>query len=195
MTWATSSPAVLGHRVDLPAVAVGSHLDTQPHGGKFDGVFGVLAGLEVIRTLNAYDVDTEAADRRRDLDQRGRCQVRTRNARIRCVRRSFLTVDFAHGQTDGGGRTLGSELERIGYLGDEPCGERKLDAYFEAHIEQGPVLEREGRTIGVVWGGQGQRWYDVSLQGQDAHAGSTPLCGPTRRSGRPPRVSLPLPDR
>ncbi len=163
-----------GHRADLPAVAIGSHLDTQPHGGKFDGVFGVLAGLEVIRTLNTYDVETRAPiDVVTWTNEEG---ARFAPAMLASgVFAGLFDRDFAHGQTDGEGRTLFSELERIGYLGDEPCGERKLDAYFEAHIEQGPVLEREGRTIGVVWGGQGQRWYDVSLQGQDAHAGSTPL--------------------
>ena len=163
-----------GLREGLPAVATGSHLDTQPHGGRFDGVYGVLSGLEVIRTLNDHDVETEApVDVVVWTNEEG-----ARFAPAMLASGVFAGVfkrAFALERTDGDGRTLGAELNRIGYLGDEPCGDRTLDSYFEAHIEQGPILEREGRTIGVVLGGQGQRWYDVTLGGRDAHAGSTPL--------------------
>ena len=163
-----------GRRPELPAVATGSHLDTQPHGGRFDGVYGVLAGLEVIRTLNDHHVETEApVDVVVWTNEEG---ARFTPAMLASgVFAGIFDRAFAIGRTDGDGRTLGVELNRIGYLGDEPCGDRTLDSYFEAHIEQGPILEREGRTIGVVLGGQGQRWYDVTLAGRDAHAGSTPL--------------------
>ena len=165
-----------GHRNGLPAVATGSHLDTQPHGGRFDGVYGVLAGLEVVRTLNDHDVETEApVDVVVWTNEEG---ARFAPAMLASgVFAGLFDRAFALGRTDGEGRTLGAELDRIGYLGDEPCGSRVLDSYFEAHIEQGPILEREERTIGVVLGGQGQRWYDVTLGGRDAHAGSTPLAG------------------
>ncbi|MDE0242411.1 MAG: Zn-dependent hydrolase [bacterium] len=165
-----------GRREGLPAVATGSHLDTQPHGGRFDGVYGVLAGLEVIRTLNEHGVETEApVDVVVWTNEEG---ARFAPAMLASgVFAGLFDRAFALGRTDGNGRTLGAELDRIGYLGDEPCGDRAFDSYFEAHIEQGPILERKGRTIGVVLGGQGQRWYDVTLGGQDAHAGSTPLAG------------------
>ncbi len=165
-----------GRQDDLPAVATGSHLDTQPHGGRFDGVYGVLAGLEMVRTLNDHGLETEApVDVVVWTNEEG-----ARFAPSMLASGVFAGVfdrAFALERTDGEGRTLGSELERIGYVGDEPCGMRILDSYFEAHIEQGPILEREGQTIGVVLGGQGQRWYDVTLGGQDAHAGSTPMAG------------------
>ena len=165
-----------GCRGGLPAVATGSHLDTQPHGGRFDGVYGVLAGLEVVRTLNDHDVETEAPiDVVVWTNEEG---ARFAPAMLASgVFAGLFDRAFALGRTDGAGRTLGAELDRIGYLGDERCGDRAIESYFEAHIEQGPILEREGRTIGVVLGGQGQRWYDVTLGGRDAHAGSTPLAG------------------
>ena len=155
-------------------VVTGSHLDTQPHGGRFDGVYGVLAGLEVIRTLNDHGIETEApVDVVVWTNEEG---ARFAPAMLASgVFAGLFDRSFAHARSDGSGATLGEELERTGYLGDEPCGERRLDSYFEAHIEQGPILERERETIGVVLGGQGQRWYEVTLTGRDAHAGSTPL--------------------
>ena len=165
-----------GRRDDLAPIVAGSHLDTQPHGGKFDGVYGVLAGLEVIRTLNDHEIETEAPiEVAVWTNEEG---SRFAPAMLSSgVFAGLFTRDYALGRTDGAGLTLGEELARIGYLGGEPCGARALGALFEAHIEQGPILERNGTTIGVVRGGQGQRWYDITLHGQDAHSGSTPMAG------------------
>jgi N-carbamoyl-L-amino-acid hydrolase len=165
-----------GRNPALPAVATGSHLDTQPHGGKFDGAYGVLAGLEVIRTLNEHRIQTEAP-----LE----VAVWTNEEGARFAPSMIASgvfagsydEDFALACADAGGRTLGGELQRIGYAGREPCGERSFGAFFEAHIEQGPVLEKEGLVIGAVTGVQGLRWYDVTVRGQDAHSGSTPMPG------------------
>jgi len=165
-----------GRRDDLPPVVAGSHLDTQPHGGKFDGVYGVLAGLEVIRTLNDHDVATEAPiEVAVWTNEEG---SRFAPAMVSSgVFAGLFERDYALGRQDADGKTIGEELARIGYLGTESCGACPLGAFFEAHIEQGPILEREDETIGVVMGGQGQRWYDVTVEGQDSHAGSTPLPG------------------
>ncbi len=165
-----------GRQDDLPPVVAGSHLDTQPHGGRFDGVYGVLAGLEVIRTLGNHGVTTETpVEVAVWTNEEG---ARFAPAMVASgVFAGLFERDYALGRQDSEGKTLGEELRRIGYLGAEPCGGRPLGAFFEAHIEQGPILERNERTIGVVVGGQGQRWYDVTVQGQDSHAGSTPMPG------------------
>jgi beta-ureidopropionase / N-carbamoyl-L-amino-acid hydrolase len=158
----------------LPPVLTGSHLDTQPTGGKFDGVYGVLAGLEVIRTLN-------------DLGQTTRHPVEvvvwtneegSRFAPAMVASGVFageLSLEYGLSRTDLHGVTIGQELDRIGYAGTRPCGGQPIHAYFEAHIEQGPLLEAEQRTIGVVQGLQGQRWFDCTIQGMEAHAGTTPM--------------------
>jgi N-carbamoyl-L-amino-acid hydrolase len=165
-----------GRRSDLPPIAAGSHLDTQPHGGKFDGVYGVLAALEVIRTLNDHGVETEAPlEVVVWTNEEG---ARFAPAMIASgVFAGLFSREFALTRADADGKTLGEELERIGYLGSEACGAHSFGALFGAHIEQGPILEREGKTIGVVIGGQGQRWYDVRVTGQDSHSGSTPMEG------------------
>ncbi len=167
-----------GRRDDLPPIATGSHLDTQPHGGKFDGVYGVLAGLEVVRCLNDHSLETEAPiEIVVWTNEEG---SRFAPAMISSgVYAGLFEVDCALSRQDSDGKTLGAELQRIGYAGDEPCGQHRLGALFEAHIEQGPILEREGLPIGVVVGGQGQRWYDVRVLGQNAHSGSTPMQGRT----------------
>ena len=165
-----------GRNSELAPVSTGSHLDTQPHGGKFDGAYGVLAGLEVIRTLNDHGIETEAP-----LE----VAVWTNEEGARFAPSMIASgvfagsydIDYALACADSDGRTMGQELERIGYAGDEPCGSRKFGAFFEAHIEQGPILEREHKVIGVVTGVQGLRWYDVTVTGQDAHSGSTPMPG------------------
>ena len=165
-----------GSDADIPPVAAGSHLDTQPHGGKFDGVYGVLAGLEVIRTLNDHKVQTKAPIE---------VVVWTNEEGARfapamlasAVFAGVFDVQYGLSRTDVDGRTVGEELARIGYDGAQHCGDHNLGAFFEAHIEQGPILENEAKTIGVVLGGQGSRWYDVSVFGQDSHAGSTPMPG------------------
>jgi N-carbamoyl-L-amino-acid hydrolase len=162
-----------GRNPELPPVMTGSHLDSQPTGGKFDGAYGVLAGLEVLRSLNDHGVETEApVEVVAWTNEEG-----SRFAPAMIGSGAFAGVfdlDYAHGRSDTEGRTIGGELERIGYKG-EGCGGRPVSAYFEAHIEQGPILEAEGKTIGVVTGAQGQRWYEITLTGQEAHAGPTPM--------------------
>ena len=157
-------------------IAAGSHLDTQPHGGKFDGVYGVLAALEVIRALNDHGVETDAPiEAVVWTNEEG---ARFAPAMIASgVFAGLFEKDYAWNLVDADGISLGDELSRIGYRGTSICGEHPLGAIFEAHIEQGPILERDGNVIGVVVGGQGQRWYDVTCQGQDSHAGSTPMPG------------------
>ena len=163
-----------GRDPDAAAVVTGSHLDTQPTGGRFDGVYGVLAGLEVIRTLNDLDYQTE-----RPVDvvvwtnEEG---SRFAPAMISSgVFAGEFTLEEALARPDPDGLTIGEELVRIGYAGDEEVGARDIHAYFEAHIEQGPILEAEDKTIGVVTGAQGQRWYEVTLTGVESHAGPTPM--------------------
>ncbi len=167
-----------GRNPDAPPVMTGSHLDSQPTGGKYDGAYGVLAGLEVVRTLNDLGVETEApVEVAVWTNEEG-----SRFAPAMIASGVFAgAFDLEHGlsRPDPEGRTLGEELERIGYAGDLECGNRELAAYFEAHIEQGPILEDEEKTIGIVSGGQAQRWYEITMTGQEAHAGPTPML--TRR--------------
>lgn len=163
-----------GRNPTLPAVGTGSHLDTQPTGGKFDGAYGVMAGLEVIRTLNDHGIETEApVEVVVWTNEEG-----SRFAPAMVASGVFAGVfDEAYGlsRADPDGKTMGEELKRIGYAGELPCGGRPYGAFFEAHIEQGPILEAEKKTIGVVTGAQGQRWYEIWLTGQEAHAGPTPM--------------------
>ena len=163
-----------GKNNSLAPVGTGSHLDSQPTGGRFDGVYGVLAGLEVIRTLNDNGIETE-----RPVE----ASVWTNEEGSRFapamvgsgVYAGVFSLEYGHSRTDPEGKTLGGELARIGYLGDQPMGNRPVHAFFETHIEQGPILEHEGQTIGVVTDAQGQRWYELVLTGQDSHAGPTPM--------------------
>ena len=163
-----------GRDPDARPVSTGSHLDTQPTGGKFDGVYGVLAGLEVVRTLNDAGVETEAP-------MEVICWTNEEGARFAPamigsgVFAGEFDLGYAHGQTDADGKTMGEELARIGYLGDEVPGGHELGFHFEAHIEQGPILEAEKKPVGVVTGVQGIRWYDVVITGMEAHAGPTPM--------------------
>jgi N-carbamoyl-L-amino-acid hydrolase len=162
----------------LPPVMTGSHLDSQPTGGKFDGAYGVLAGLEVVRTLNdrAY-VTRHPIEVVVWTNEEG-----TRFAPAMIASGVFageFSLEYGLSCSDLDGVTIGQELDRIGYAGTRPCGGRTVKAYFEAHIEQGPILEAEKRLIGVVQGIQGLRWFDCRLQGVDSHAGTTPL--PARR--------------
>lgn len=157
----------------LPVMA-GSHLDTQPTGGKFDGVLGVLGALEVVRTLNDLGVRT-----RRPIEVvNWTNEEGTRFAPAMLASGVFAGVhaqDWAYARADADGRRFGDELARIGFAGDEPVGSRKLHAYYELHIEQGPILEDEGIDIGVVTQGQGLKWLQVTLTGKEAHTGSTPM--------------------
>ncbi len=160
----------------LPPVMMGSHLDTQPTGGKYDGVLGVLAGLEVLRSLNDLNVRTrhpiEVANWTNEEGSRFAPAMVASG-----VFAGAYTLEQAYAIEDRDGKRLGDELARIGFKGDVPCGGRAIRAMFELHIEQGPILEDEGIEIGVVTHGQGQRWYEVTLTGFESHAGSTPMPG------------------
>jgi len=159
---------------DALPVYMGSHLDTQPTGGKYDGVLGVLGGLEVMRTLNDLGIRT----RHPIVVTNWTNEEGTRYAPAMLASGVFAgihTQDFAYDRTDAEGKKFGDELRRIGWVGDEPVGARKMHAMFELHIEQGPILEIEGKDIGVVTHGQGLWWLQVTLTGKEAHTGSTPM--------------------
>ena len=163
-------------RNDLPPIAMGSHLDTQPTGGKFDGVLGVLAALEAMRTLVAAGYATNAPIEIVNWTN----EEGARFAPPMLASGVFAGVfsrDYAYARTDRDGKTFGGELERIGYKGDTPAGgqQKRFSAMFELHIEQGPILEAEGKSIGVVQGAQGVRWYEITVTGQEAHTGATPM--------------------
>lgn len=158
----------------LPPVVMGSHLDTQPTGGKFDGIYGVLSGLEVIRSLNDHNIETLAPiEASVWTNEEG---SRFPPAMVASgVFAGVFDLEYGLSRADLDGKTMGEELARIGYDGAEEVGGRPIKAFFEAHIEQGPILEDEETTIGVVTDAQGQRWYEVTLTGQEAHAGPTPM--------------------
>jgi N-carbamoyl-L-amino-acid hydrolase len=158
----------------LDPVYIGSHLDTQPTGGRYDGVLGVLSGLEVIRTLNDLGIRT----RRPIVVVNWTNEEGARFAPAMLASGVFAgvhTLDYAYDRKDMDGKTFGEELKRIGWIGDEPVGARKMNAYFEYHIEQGPILEAENKQIGVVTHGQGLWWLEFTLTGKEAHTGSTPM--------------------
>ncbi|RUV17130.1 Zn-dependent hydrolase [Mesorhizobium sp. M7A.F.Ca.MR.245.00.0.0] len=163
----------------LPPVYVGSHLDTQPTGGKYDGVLGVLGGLEVVRSLNDLGIKTKHPI----VVTNWTNEEGSRFAPAMMASGVFAGVlDQAdvYGHVDKQGKKFGEELERIGWKGSEKVGDRKIHAFFELHIEQGPILEDEGIDIGVVTHGQGLKWLQVTLTGKEAHTGSTPM--PKRRN-------------
>lgn len=164
---------------DALPVYVGSHLDTQPTGGKYDGVLGVLGGLEIVRTLNDLDIRT----RRPVVVVNWTNEEGTRFAPAMLASGVFAGIhdqDWAYSREDADGRKFGDELRRVGWRGDEETGSRRMHAFFELHIEQGPILEAEGKDIGVVTHGQGLSWTQVTITGKDAHTGSTPM--PMRRN-------------
>jgi N-carbamoyl-L-amino-acid hydrolase len=159
---------------DALPVYVGSHLDTQPTGGKYDGVLGVLAGLEIVRTLNDLDLKTKHPI----VVTNWTNEEGTRFAPAMLASGVFAgmhTQDWAYERTDAEGKTFGAELKRIGWRGEEEVGARKMHAFFELHIEQGPILEAEGKDIGVVTHGQGLSWTQITITGKDSHTGSTPM--------------------
>jgi len=164
---------------DALPVYVGSHLDTQPTGGKFDGVLGVLGGLEVIRSLNDLGIKTKHPIVVTNwTNEEG---ARFAPAMLASgVFAGVLEQDWAYKRTDANGKIFGEELERIGWKGEEQVGQRKMHAFFELHIEQGPILEDEGIDIGVVTHGQGLKWLQVTITGKESHTGSTPM--PKRRN-------------
>lgn len=167
-----------GRRNDLPPIMTGSHIDTQPTGGKFDGCFGVLAGLEVMRTLRDRGVQTEAPlELAIWTNEEGSRFVPVMMGSGVFARK--FPLETALDARDADGISVRSELQAIGYAGTAPVGGRPLGAYFEAHIEQGPILENENKVIGVVTGSLGLRWYDLTVTGMEAHAGPTPM--PLRR--------------
>ena len=160
-------------------VYVGSHLDTQPTGGKYDGVLGVLGGLEVVRTMNDLGIRTKHPI----VVTNWTNEEGTRFAPAMLASGVFAGMhdqDWAYARKDHDGKTFGEELERIGWKGTEKTGDRKIHAYYELHIEQGPILEDENIDIGVVTHGQGLKWLQVTLTGKEAHTGSTPM--PKRRN-------------
>ncbi|MCA8932040.1 MAG: Zn-dependent hydrolase, partial [Rhodospirillaceae bacterium] len=155
-------------------VACGSHLDTQPTGGRFDGILGVLAGLEVLRTLARHDVATAAPITL--INWTNEEGSRFAPGLIgSSVHLGLLDLETALALHDGDGATMGGCLAEIGYAGSAPLGPWDFDSYFELHIEQGPVLEAGGLTIGVVTGAQGMRWYDIAVKGAGGHAGTVPM--------------------
>jgi len=159
---------------DALPVYVGSHLDTQPTGGKYDGVLGVLGGLEIIRTMNDLGIRTKHPI----VVVNWTNEEGTRFAPAMLASGVFAgrhTLDWAFDRVDAEGKRFGDELERIGWKGDEPVGARKMHAFFELHIEQGPILEAEGKEIGVVTHGQGLRWVQCTVTGKESHTGSTPM--------------------
>lgn len=157
-------------------IASGSHLDTQPHGGKFDGVYGVMAALEVIETLNDHGVSTQAPLVVAAWTNEEGARFAPPMVASGVYAGSY-DLEYGLSRKDAQGVTLGEALKSIGYSGDLPCGHNRFGAFLEAHIEQGPVLEKNNKTIGVVTGVQGTRWYRAWLHGQDAHTGSTPMPG------------------
>ncbi len=163
-----------GRNPELAPVMFGSHLDSQPTGGKFDGALGVLAGLEVVRTLVDHGLETDAPLELVSWTNEEGSRFAPPMLGSGAFTKAF-DLDFAFGLTDLEGKTLGEELERIGYVGAAPIGEREVESYFELHIEQGPVLEDEGIAIGVVTVANGQRWFDVTVTGRESHAGPTPM--------------------
>src|SRR3954471_2384362 len=167
-----------GRDMSKPPVGLGSHLDTQPTGGKFDGVLGTLAALEVVRTLNDAGIETETTI----------CIVNWTNeegsrfAPATMASAAYVgdfTTDDILSRKDAEGVTVAQALDSIGYRGATAVGTQKFSGFVELHIEQGPILEAENKTIGVVDSGQGVLWYDGKITGFESHAGSTPM--PLRR--------------
>ncbi len=163
-----------GEDPDALPVYVGSHLDTQPTGGKYDGVLGVLGALEAVRSMNDLGIRTKHPIVITNwANEEG---ARFAPAMLASgVFAGVIDLDYAYGRADLEGLTYGAELERIGWKGTEEVGARKMHAYFELHIEQGPILEAEGKEIGVVTHCQGLWWLEFTLTGKEAHTGSTPM--------------------
>ncbi len=163
-----------GKRPGLQPIAMGSHLDTQPTGGKFDGVLGVLGALEVLRTLADLGYETNAPLMIVNWTNEEGSRF---SPAMLCsgVHSGIFSQDYAYAIKDRDGVTFGSALAAIEYNGPDPVGSIKFQAMFELHIEQGPILETECKTIGVVTGVQGMRWYEVTFTGQEAHTGTTPM--------------------
>jgi N-carbamoyl-L-amino-acid hydrolase len=178
-----------GRDMSKPPLGIGSHLDTQPTGGKYDGILGTLAALEVVRTLNDAGIETETP----------LCIINWTNEEGSRFAPAMMasatyagdyTTDDIWSRKDAAGISVREALDGIGYRGDEPVGQRKLGAFLELHIEQGPLLEAEGKTVGVVDRGQGIIWYDGRITGFESHAGTTPM--PLRRDALSAMAELTL---
>lgn len=163
-----------GRNNALPPVMTGSHIDTQPTGGKFDGNYGVLSGIEVIRTLNQHNIQTESPIEVAvwTNEEGSRFVPVMMGSGVFC---GAFTLEHAYNATDVDGKKVRDELERIGYIGEQVCGDHPIGAYYEAHIEQGPVLENADTVIGVVPAVLGLSWYDCTVTGFESHAGPTPM--------------------
>lgn len=159
----------------LPPIMTGSHLDSQPTGGKFDGAYGVLAGLEVVRTLNDLEIETDAPVEVVAWTNEEGSRFSPAMMGSGAFIGEFSLEEVMNKKDNVTGELFSDELKRIGYAGDAWLGDRPIGAYFEAHIEQGPILEDEEKTIGVVIAANGQHWYEVTVTGQEAHAGPTPM--------------------
>ena len=163
-----------GSGAEVPPIAIGSHLDTQPTGGKFDGVLGVLAAIEALRTLVQAGYETYAPIEVINWTNEEGCRFAP--ALIASgVFAGVFDPGWARKQKDRTGITFDEALQSIGYRGSEQCGAHPLSAFFELHIEQGPVLEAEGKEIGIVTGVQGVRWFEITIMGEEAHTGATPM--------------------
>jgi N-carbamoyl-L-amino-acid hydrolase len=163
-----------GLKADLPVVMTGSHIDTQPTGGKFDGVYGVLAAVEVMRSLNDLDITTQASMEAViwTNEEGARFSPAMIGSGVWC---GEFSLDYGYSRVDNDGRTLGQELQRIDYQGSTPCEPHPIKGFIELHIEQGPILEKEELQIGVLTGVQGMNWYDLIITGEPVHAGPTPM--------------------
>ena len=157
-----------------PAIAMGSHLDTQMPGGRFDGIFGVMAGLEVVRTLNDAGIETEAPLEIVNWtnEEGARFQPAMLGSGVHC---GIFTQAYAEGRIDDDGISFAQALDAIGYRGTAVPGDHPIGAYVECHIEQGPILEEAGLQVGAVTGSLGLKWFDCTLTGVEAHAGPTPM--------------------
>ncbi|MEY9341168.1 hydantoinase/carbamoylase family amidase [Bradyrhizobium elkanii] len=171
-----------GRDMSKPPIGVGSHLDTQPTGGKYDGVLGTLAALEMVRTLNDAGIETELpiciCNWTNEEGSRFAPAMMASAAYV-----GDFTTDDILSRKDAEGVTVAQALDTIGYRGDAPVGRQKFTSFVELHIEQGPILEAENKTIGVVDSGQGVLWYDGKITGFESHAGSTPDAAAPRCAG------------
>jgi N-carbamoyl-L-amino-acid hydrolase len=163
-----------GGRADVPPIAMGSHLDTQPTGGKFDGVLGVLAALEALRTLVEAGYETFAPIEVVNWTNEEGARFQPSMVSSGVFAGAFDAA-WTSARRDPAGTTFAQALEAIGYRGPQRCGEHPLSAFFELHIEQGPVLEAEAKTIGIVTGIQGIRWFEATIRGEERHTGTTPM--------------------
>ncbi|KAI0015905.1 putative N-carbamoyl-L-amino acid hydrolase [Xylariomycetidae sp. FL0641] len=165
-----------GQNNNIPPIALGSHLDTQPTGGRYDGILGVVSALEVLKTVHANNIATYAP--LAVVNWTNEEGARFPPAMM-CsgVYGGAFTTEWGHSRTDSDGKTIKEELDRIGFLGDVPCSfeANPISAHFEVHIEQGPILDSAKQSVGIVKGVQSMRWYHIDVTGREAHTGTTPM--------------------